>query len=126
MLGTVRTIATVVTIILVAEAIVIPSGQYYITLVLSSLLGLFIVPSITACYTFTVHITYPVPPAASNGLIMTGAHIYAITFSIIGPKMIKNNFYFAIGIWVFLCLAATVISFVIFNPNQNGSMKKNE
>ena len=25
-----------------------------------------------------------------------------------------------------LCLIATIISYVIFNPNQNGSMKKNE
>ena len=126
MLGTIRTIATVVTVILVAEIWVIPSGQFIVTLVICSLLGFFIVPSITACYTFTVHLTYPIPPAASNGLIMTGAHIYAIIFSMVGPKLLETSFVFTVGFWAFLCLIATIISYVIYNPNQNGSMKKNE
>ena len=126
MLGTIRTIATVVTVILLVEMWVIPSQAFWPTLVVSGLLGFFIVPSITACYTFTVHLTYPIPPAASNGLIMTGAHIYAIIFSLIGPPLMKVSFYALCGSWTVLCLVATVISYVIYNPNQNGSMKKNE
>jgi len=126
MLGTIRTIATVVTVILIAEIWVIPSGYFILTLVICGILGFFIVPSITACYTFTVHLTYPIPPAASNGLIMTGAHIYAITFSIIGPKLLSISFELGVGILAFLCLIATIISYCIYNPNQNGSMKKNE
>ena len=126
MLGTIRTIATLVTIILLLEIWVIPSGAFWPTLIVSGLLGFFIVPSITACYTFTVHLTYPIPPAASNGLIMTGAHIYAIIFSLAGPKMMDTWFYILPIIWTVLCLGAAIISYVIYNPNQNGSMKQNE
>ena len=126
MLGTIRTIATVVTVLLFIGIWIIPSGHFIGTLICAALLGLFIVPSITACYTFTVHLTYPIPPAASNGLIMTGAHIYAITFSLIGPKMLKTSFVMSFATVTTLCLIATIISYVIFNPNQNGSMKKNE
>lgn len=126
MLGTIRTIATTVTIILLIEIWVIPSQAFWPTLVVSGLLGFFIVPSITACYTFTVHLTYPIPPAASNGLIMTGAHIYAIVFSLAGPKMMEISYYLLTCTWTVLCLIAAIISYVIFNPNQNGSMKKNE
>ena len=126
MLGTIRTIATVVTIILLLEIWVIPSQAFWPTLIVSGLLGFFIVPSITACYTFTVHLTYPIPPAASNGLIMTGAHIYAIIFSLAGPKMMDIWFYSLPITWTVLCLVAAIISYVIYNPNQNGSMKQNE
>ena len=126
MLGTIRTISTVVTVLLLAEMYVIPSKAFWPTLIVCGLLGFFIVPSITACYTFTVHLTYPIPPAASNGLIMTGAHIYAIIFSLAGPPLMKLSFYALSGSWAVLCLIATVISYVIYNPNQNGSMKKNE
>ena len=126
MLGAIRTIATVVTVILFAEIWVIPTGNFPFALILSSLLGLFILPSITACYTFTVHLTYPISPDASNGLIMSGAHIYAIIFSLIGPQVLKNSFRIGVGTFALLCLLATIISYCIFNPNQNGSMKKNE
>ena len=126
MLGVIRTIATVVTVLITALTYVIPTGYFILTLSLCSVMGFFIVPSITACYTFTVHLTYPIPPAASNGLIMTCAHIYAIFWSILGPKTLRYNFYLGTGSLSFLCLIATIISYVIFNPNQNGSMKKNE
>ena len=126
MLGVIRTIATVVTVLITGLTICIPSRHFYATLTLCSVMGFFIVPSITACYTFTVHLTYPIPPAASNGLIMTCAHVYAIFWSIIGPKTLRYNFYLGTGSLSFLCLIATIISYVIFNPNQNGSMKKNE
>ena len=117
MLGVIRTIATVVTVMLTALTFVVPLKHFIATLVLSSTLGFFIAPSITACYTFTVHLTYPIPPAASNGLIMTCAHIYAIIWSIIGPKTLRYSFRLGVGSLAFLCLIAAVISYVIFNPN---------
>ena len=126
MLGAIRIIATVTTILLVGEMFIVPAENFMATLIISALLGFFIVPSITACYTFTVHLTYPIPPAASNGVIMTGAHIYAITSSLIGPSMIKKSFMLGTGVFVILCLFATIVSYCIYNPNQNGSMKKNE
>ena len=57
---------------------------------------------------------------------MTGAHIYAIVFSLAGPKMMEISYYLLTGTWTVLCLIAAIISYVIFNPNQNGSMKRNE
>ena len=117
MLGTIRTITTVVTVIVIAQIFVIPSNNFIWTLILCSILGFFIVPSITACYTFTVHLTYPIPPAASNGLIMTSAHIYGILVSIVGSKLLKYNLTLGISMFAVFNFIACIISYVINNPN---------
>ena len=69
----IKVIVWVVSFIFLLAIWVIPAGNIYLTVLLASLLGAFITPILPAGYSFSVHLTHPLPPAVSNGLMMTAS-----------------------------------------------------
>ena len=87
----IRVITTVCAIALLAGIWVVPSGNIFITLIFGCLLGCFMTPILPAGYSFSVHLTHPLPPAVSNGLMMTGAQTYTTLMSCIGAAALSYN-----------------------------------
>ena len=69
----IRVISTACATVMFAALWIVPSGNLALTLLFACALGFFMTPILPAGYSFSVHLTHPLPPAVSNGLMMIGA-----------------------------------------------------
>ena len=86
---------------------VIPAGNIYLTIFLAAIIGIFMTPILPAGYSFSVHLTHPLPPAVSNGLMMTASQLFATLWSIMGAALLNYNL--KVGIATFLAWNLTAL-----------------
>ena len=70
---------------------IIPSGNMFLTVTLSGILGTVMNSILPAGFSFSVYLTHPLPPAVSCGLLMAVSQLYTILMSIIGAALLENN-----------------------------------
>ena len=102
-----RFISTLATLSLISSIWIVPYGNFYLTLVLCTVLGFAMCPILPVGFSFSVFLTHPIPPAVSNGLLMMGAQIFSITFTLLGAKLLLIDF--TLGALMFCILSASTI-----------------
>ena len=105
----IRIISFVTNVLLLNSLWVLPLGNFYITLCIIGIAGsmLSILP---VAFSFSVYLTHPVPPAVSNGLIMSGSQTFALVFSLCGGKLFLTSFYLGMSLFCGMALTTLIVT----------------
>ena len=76
-------------------------------------IGFFVIPISPVAYAFTVELTFPVPEALTNGMMVTLSLIWGTGVGLVQSKLQILSPFYPLAIWIGSSAIAFVISFFI-------------
>jgi len=104
-----------------ALCLIIPLGYLPLTLVLGGFIGLVNVPILPSSYALVAKLTPGMAPAVVNGLMMSGAQIFAFLASLIMTGLLNYGQRYGIGFFLITQLIACVCVCCIDERKSAGS-----
>ena len=98
----IRFIAINLLILFLISTVLMPIGAFWLTCSVAVLLGIVNVPILPSSYQYAVKVSVRMPPAVLNGLMMSGATLWAVIVTIIEACILENG-----QVWGLLFFSAT-------------------
>jgi len=115
----VLTTATFVLLFFVA-----PTGSVALLSLNFLFMGLGIIPILPVCFAFGVELTYPVPEAMSNGMMIVPSKIYGSILGVIAGYIVHYGPFYCLGLFLANTGFAVVVSFFIKEDLRRLNLKQ--
>jgi len=76
-------------------------------------MGFFSIPMTPIAFAYSVELTYPVPEAMSNGMMIFPSKIYGAVLGLIAGILASYSPLYSVGLFIANCLICLVCSFFI-------------
>lgn len=100
-----------------------PTGSVFILSLNFIVVGLGIIPILPVCFAFGVELTYPVPEAMSNGMMLLPSKIYGSILGVIAGAIIPYGPYYCLFLFIVNTGVSTVAAMFIKEDLKRINMK---